>query len=128
VKALKILLFRYERSVSLWSDSIKHQLAAYAEWLEMIHNPAFKVVEFDHFKSQSGLPNFVLSVSEWIEKTAAVGLMVKKGRFGGTFAHKDIAFEFGSAISASISKAFARSSLDKTIFLTFANLFVSSPL
>lgn len=57
------------------------------------------MVEFDHFKSQAGLPSFVLSVSEWIEKTNAIGLIVKKGKYGGTFAHKDIAFEFGSAIS-----------------------------
>ena len=66
---------------------------------EMIHNPDFKVVEFDHFKMQSGLPSFVLSCSEWIEKTSAIGIVVKKGRYGGTYAHKDIAFEFGSAIS-----------------------------
>lgn len=66
---------------------------------EMIHNPNFKVVEFDHFKSEAGLPSFVISVSEWIEKTDAVGITVKKGKYGGTFAHKDIAFEFGSAIS-----------------------------
>ncbi|HNX43330.1 MAG TPA: KilA-N domain-containing protein [Bacteroidales bacterium] len=66
---------------------------------EQINNPYFKVVEFDHFKSQAGLPNFVLSVSEWIEKTNSIGIIVKKGRYGGTFAHKDIAFEFGSAIS-----------------------------
>ena len=66
---------------------------------EQINNPDFKVVEFDHFKSQAGLPSFVLSASEWIEKTNAVGIIVKKGKYGGTFAHKDIAFEFGSAIS-----------------------------
>ena len=66
---------------------------------EQIHNPNFNVVEFDHFRMQAGLPNFVLSVSEWLEKTKAVGLIVKKGRYGGTYAHKDIAFEFGSAIS-----------------------------
>ena len=66
---------------------------------EMIHNPNFKVVEFDHFKSQAGLPSFVMSVSEWIEKTNAIGIVVKKGKYGGTYAFKDIAFEFGSAIS-----------------------------
>ncbi len=66
---------------------------------EMVHNPKFKVVEFDHFKSQAGLPSFVLSSTEWIEKTSAIGLIVKKGKYGGTYAHKDIAFEFGSAIS-----------------------------
>ena len=66
---------------------------------EMIHNPNFKVVEFDHFRMQAGLPNFVMSVSEWIEKTNAIGIIVKKGRYGGTYAFKDIAFEFGTAIS-----------------------------
>ena len=66
---------------------------------EQIYNPKFKVVEFDHFKSEAGLHTFVLSVSEWIEKTGAVGLFVKRGKYGGTYAHKDIAFEFASAIS-----------------------------
>jgi len=47
---------------------------------EMIHNPNFKVVEFDHFRMQAGLPSFVMSVSEWIEKTNAIGIIVKKGR------------------------------------------------
>ena len=47
----------------------------------MIHNLHFKVVEFDHFRMQAGLPNFVVSVSEWIEKTNAIGIIVKKGRF-----------------------------------------------
>ena len=67
---------------------------------EQLYNPNFKVVEFDHFKMQAGLPNFVLSASEWIEKTNAIGVYVKNGRYGGTYAHKDIAFEFGSAISS----------------------------
>ena len=67
---------------------------------EELYNPNFKVVEFDHFKMQAGLPSFVLSTSEWIEKTNAIGIYVKNGKYGGTYAHKDIAFEFGSAISA----------------------------
>ena len=66
---------------------------------EIIHNPNFKVVKFDHFRKSAGLPSFVLSASEWIEHTNAIGIIVKKGRYGGTYAHKDIAFEFGSAIS-----------------------------
>ena len=66
---------------------------------EMINNPNFKVVEFDHFKKEAGLPTFVLSVSQWVEQTGAIGLTSKSGRYGGTYAHKDIAFEFGSAIS-----------------------------
>ncbi|SMD45601.1 KilA-N domain-containing protein [Aquiflexum balticum DSM 16537] len=67
---------------------------------EKIYNPNFKVVEFDHFKSQAGLPSFVLSPTQWVEKTNAIGIFSKAGRYGGTYAHKDIAFEFGSAISA----------------------------
>jgi hypothetical protein len=67
---------------------------------EQMYNPNFKVVEFDHFKKEAGLPTFTISVSEWINKTNAIGITVKSGRYGGgTFAHKDIAFEFGSAIS-----------------------------
>ena len=66
---------------------------------EQIYNNNFKVVEFDHFRQQAGLHTFVLSTSEWIEKTNAIGIFVKKGRYGGTYAHKDIAFEFASAIS-----------------------------
>jgi len=66
---------------------------------EKMYNPSFKVVEFDHFKMQAGLPTFVLSAKQWIEKTNAIGLYVQAGRYGGTYAHKDIAFEFGSAIS-----------------------------
>ena len=66
---------------------------------EKIYNPDFKVVEFDHFKTEAGLHTFVLSVAEWINKTNAIGLYVKRGKYGGTYAHKDIAFEFASAIS-----------------------------
>ena len=66
---------------------------------ERMYNPDFKVVEFDHFKMNAGLPSFVLSPGHWIEKTNAVGIIVKAGRYGGTYAHKDIAFEFCSAIS-----------------------------
>ena len=69
-----------------------------ATW-EEIYNPNFKVFESEHFKKQAGLLTFTPSVSEWVEQTNAIGLFVKKGRYGGTFAHKDIAFEFASAIS-----------------------------
>ena len=67
-------------------------------WEEM-YNPNFKVFESEHFKKDVGLVTFTPSVSEWVEQTDAIGLFVKKGRYGGTFAHKDIAFEFASAIS-----------------------------
>ena len=66
---------------------------------EEIYNPNFKVFESEHFKKDVGLVTFTPSVSEWVDKTDAIGLFVKKGRYGGTFAHKDIAFEFASAIS-----------------------------
>ena len=66
---------------------------------EEIYNPDFKVFESEHFKKQAGLLTFTPSVSEWVEQTDAIGLFVKKGRYGGTYAHKDIAFEFASAIS-----------------------------
>ena len=66
---------------------------------EQLYNPKFKVVEFDHFKMSAGLPSFVLSPGLWIEKTGAIGIYVNKGKYGGTYAHKDIAFEFCSAIS-----------------------------
>lgn len=69
-----------------------------ATW-EEIYNPNFKVFESEHFKKQVGLLTFTPSVSEWVEQTNAIGMFVKKGRYGGTFAHKDIAFEFASAIS-----------------------------
>ena len=71
---------------------------------EMIHNPNFKLVEFDHFRMQASLPNFVMGVSEWIEKTKAIDIIVKKGRYGGTYAFKDIAFELGTAISVTFKQ------------------------
>lgn len=86
------------------ADVIKNWLRARStlEFLgtwEIMYNPDFKVVEFDHFKSEAGLHTFTLSVKEWIESTHAIGMYVQAGRYGGTYAHKDIAFEFGSAIS-----------------------------
>lgn len=66
---------------------------------EQLNNPNFKPVEFDGFKKQAGLNSFTLTPSQWIEKTKAIGIISKVGRYGGTFAHKDIAFEFASWIS-----------------------------
>jgi hypothetical protein len=93
-----------KESESRAADIIKNWLRTrYAiEFLsiwEQINNSSFKVVESDHFKMQAGLPNFVLSATEWIKKTDAIGIIVRKRKYGGTYAHKDIAFEFGSAIS-----------------------------
>ena len=66
---------------------------------EQLYNPDFKPVEFDGFRKQSGLNSFVLSPKQWIEKTNAIGMISKSGRYGGTYAHKDIAFEFASWVS-----------------------------
>lgn len=66
---------------------------------EQLYNPNFKGVEFDTFKNESGSNTFTLTPQRWIEKTGAIGFISKSGRGGGTFAHKDIAFEFASWIS-----------------------------
>jgi len=66
---------------------------------ELLNNPGFKPVEFDGFKKQAGLNSFTVTPRQWIEKTNAIGLISKPGRYGGTYAHKDIAFEFASWIS-----------------------------
>jgi hypothetical protein len=66
---------------------------------ETLNNPNFKPIEFDGFRKQAGLNSFTLTAKQWIEKTKAVGLVSKQGRYGGTYAHKDIAFEFASWIS-----------------------------
>ncbi len=66
---------------------------------EKLHNPNFNSIEFDGIKSQTGLNSFFLSAKQWIESTGASGIQSKAGRYGGTFAHRDIAFEFCSFIS-----------------------------
>jgi len=66
---------------------------------EQLNNPGFKPVEFDGFRKQAGLNSFTLTPKQWIEKTCAIGIVSKSGRYGGTYAHKDIAFEFASWIS-----------------------------
>ena len=66
---------------------------------ERLHNSNFKLVEFDQFKDEAGFNHFVLSPKKWIESTQAIGLQSKSGRYGGTFAHADIAMEFASWVS-----------------------------
>ena len=66
---------------------------------ERLNNPSFNPVEFDGIRMQTGLNSFVLTPKQWIEKTGAVGITSSAGRYGGTFAHKDIAFEFASWVS-----------------------------
>ena len=67
---------------------------------EKVHNPDFNYGEYAIIKSQAGLNSYKLSVKEWVDKTNAVGLKASAGRYGGTYAHKDIAFEFGMWVSA----------------------------
>ena len=66
---------------------------------EELHNPTFNYGEFAIIKSQAGLNSYKLSVKEWVEKTNSIGIIARAGRYGGTYAHKDIAFEFGMWIS-----------------------------
>lgn len=66
---------------------------------EQLYNPNFKVFESEHFRKQVGLLTFTPSVTEWCDRTNAIGIYSKLGKYGGTYAHKDIAFEFASAIS-----------------------------
>ena len=66
---------------------------------EQLHNQNFKLVEFDQFKIESGSNSFVLSPQKWIKTTNAIGIVSKSGRYGGTYADKDIAFEFASWVS-----------------------------
>jgi hypothetical protein len=91
--------------------NIENGLALIEKWLrnkntieflgiwEEIYNPCFNSPEFEGIKSQAGLNRFVLSVKQWVEKTNSRGIIAKAGRYGGTYAHKDIAFEFASWIS-----------------------------
>ncbi len=67
---------------------------------EQLNNPDFKSIEFDAFKNESGSNSFALTPQKWIDTTNAKGLISKSGRYGGTFAHRDIAFEFATWISA----------------------------
>jgi hypothetical protein len=86
---------------------------------EQMHNPDFNVTEFSNIKNDAGSNGFVLSSKQWIEKTNAIGVTSKTGRYGGgTFAHKDIAFEFASWISPGFKlyliKEFQRLKEDET--------------
>jgi hypothetical protein len=66
---------------------------------ESLYNPSFKPLEFEGFKKEAGLNAFTLSPTKWISTTNAIGILSKSGRYGGTYAHKDIAFKFASWIS-----------------------------
>ena len=78
--------------------SLKSTVEYLGEW-EALYNPIFNYTEFGTIRNTAGSNNFVLSVKNWIERTGATGLTAKAGRYGGTYAHKDIAFHFGMWIS-----------------------------
>lgn len=78
--------------------SLKNTIEYIGEW-EALYNPNFNYTEFGTIKNSAGSNNFVLSVKQWIEHTQAIGITAKAGRYGGTYAHKDIAFQFGMWIS-----------------------------
>ena len=91
---------------------------------ESLNNPTFKPLEFEGFRNQAGLNSFVLTPRQWVNATGAIGLLSKSGRYGGTFAHKDIAFEFASWISVEFKlfliKEFQRLKKDENSRLSLA--------
>jgi len=111
-KEVTILLDNEEEYISL-TDMLKAKDGDFfiSDWLrnrntveylgiwESVYNPTFNYGEFATIKSQAGLNSYKLSVKEWVEKTNAIGLKATAGRYGGTYAHPDIAFEFGMWIS-----------------------------
>lgn len=78
--------------------SLKSTIEYIGEW-EILFNPIFNYTEFGTIRNGAGSNNFMLSVKQWIERTQAIGITAKAGRYGGTYAHKDIAFHFGMWIS-----------------------------
>jgi hypothetical protein len=110
---VRVLTIENEDFISL-TDMLKAKDGSFfiSDWLrnrntveflgiwERVHNPDFNYGEFAIIASQAGLHSYKVSVKEWVEKTRAIGLKATTGRYGGTYAHKDIAFEFGMWISA----------------------------
>ena len=92
---------------------------------ERIHNPTFNSIEFDGFKNKAGLNSFSLTPKRWINETSAIGLISKSGRYGGTYGHMDIAFEFASWISPEFElyliKEFQRLKIIKFILMQSGN-------
>mgnify|MGYP001607827482 CR=1 FL=1 len=78
--------------------STKYTIQFMGAW-EHVHNSSFNVTEFSNIKNEAGSNGFILSSSQWIQKTKAIGIRSSVGRYGGTFAHRDIAFEFATWIS-----------------------------
>ena len=88
---------RLEQIIQNWMRN-RNTIEFLGVW-ERLNNPDFKHLEFEVFKTRAGLNSFILTPKQWIETTGAVGLISKAGRYGGTYAHRDIAFEFASWIS-----------------------------
>lgn len=86
-----------EHIVFRWM-STKNTIEYLGEW-ELLYNPNFNCTEFDTIRNRAGSNNFVLSVKEWVARTNAVGIFSKAGRYGGTYAHRDLAYHFGMWIS-----------------------------
>jgi hypothetical protein len=117
VSGLEIVLFEKDNSDFLsLTDIARHKDAEHTDtiiqnWMrnrntiellgfwETIYNPNFKPLEFEGFRNKAGLNSFVMTPKRWIESTNAIGIVSKSGRYGGTFAHKDIALEFAAWIS-----------------------------
>jgi len=137
---ITVLVYREQDYISL-TDIARHKNAGLTDdlirnWLrnrntieflgiwESLNNPGFNPVEFDGFRKSAGLNSFALTPRQWIEKTGAVGILSKPGRYGGTFAHKDIAFEFATWISVEFKlfliKEFQRLKEDENSRLSLA--------
>jgi hypothetical protein len=115
VKGTDITIISFEEkdyiSLTDMVRNIENGLALIEKWLrnkntiefigiwEEMYNPHFNSPEFEGIKNSAGLNRFILSVKQWIEKTNSIGIIAKAGRYGGTYAHKDIAFEFASWVS-----------------------------
>jgi hypothetical protein len=87
--------------------SLKSTIEYIGEW-DALYNSNFNCTEFGTIRNSAGSNNFVLSVKQWIERTGAIGITAKAGRYGGTYAHKDIAFKFASWISTEFELYFIR--------------------
>ena len=110
---ISVISFEEKDYISLTDmvRNIENGLALIEKWLrnkntiefmgiwEEMYNPIFNSPEFEGIKNEAGLNRFVLSVKQWISKTNAIGIVAKSGRYGGTYAHKDLAFEFASWVS-----------------------------
>ncbi len=107
--SVHILIFFPDNNVQKYNiklpDAIIAATALYLDLHEFIgiwegmYNPSFNSPEFEGIKNEAGLNRFVLSVKQWTEKTNSIGIVAKAGRYGGTYAHKDIAFEFAAWVS-----------------------------